>query len=53
LLATGGTAVGAAELIRLSGGEVAGFSFTCKLSFLGGREKLDKFSKTSHALSIF
>jgi adenine phosphoribosyltransferase len=53
LLATGGTAVGAAELIKLSGGEMAGFSFIVELSFLGGREKLDQFSKTSHALSIF
>lgn len=40
LLATGGTAVAAAELIRKIGGEVVGYSFLVELSFLKGREKL-------------
>lgn len=40
LLATGGTAAGAAELVRAQGGTVAGFSFLIELSFLNGAEKL-------------
>lgn len=40
ILATGGTAVAAAELVGAEGGEVVGFSFIAELSFLGGREKL-------------
>ncbi len=44
LLATGGTAAAAAELIRLQGGVVAGFSFLIELSFLNGVEKLSRFN---------
>jgi adenine phosphoribosyltransferase len=44
LLATGGTAAAAAELIRRQGGEVAGFSFLIELSFLHGVEKLSRFN---------
>jgi len=40
LLATGGTAAAAAELIRKLGGEVAGAAFALELSFLNGRSKL-------------
>ncbi|HLD83234.1 MAG TPA: adenine phosphoribosyltransferase [archaeon] len=40
LIATGGTAGAAAQLIEKLGGEVAGFSFLVELSFLKGREKL-------------
>ncbi|MEZ4807594.1 MAG: adenine phosphoribosyltransferase [Flavobacteriales bacterium] len=40
LLATGGTAVAAAELVRMQGGTVSGFSFLIELAFLAGREKL-------------
>ena len=40
LLATGGTAKAAAELIKMSGGNVAGFSFLVELSFLNGQEAL-------------
>ena len=40
LLATGGTAMAAAELIRKSGGVVSGFSFLIELGFLKGRENL-------------
>ncbi len=42
LLATGGTAVAAAELVKLAGSEVAAFSFIINLSFLNGEEKLKK-----------
>ncbi len=44
LLATGGSAEAAAELIVKSGGEVAGFNFLVSLDFLNGEEKLKKFS---------
>lgn len=44
LLATGGTAAAAAELIRLQGGVVAGFSFLIELSFLNGVETLSRFN---------
>ena len=43
LLATGGTAACAAELVRVQGGTVAGFSFLIELSFLNGAEKLRPF----------
>ena len=40
LLATGGTALAAAELIETLGGIVVGFSFVVNLSEIGGQEKL-------------
>jgi adenine phosphoribosyltransferase len=40
LLATGGTAGAAVQLIRQLGGEVAGAAFAVELSFLNGRAKL-------------
>ncbi|CAM2067537.1 adenine phosphoribosyltransferase [Sulfidibacter corallicola] len=40
LLATGGTAAAAGELIAKIGGIVSGFSFVIELDFLEGREKL-------------
>jgi adenine phosphoribosyltransferase len=40
LLATGGTAKAAAELVRRQGGYVVAFAFVVELAFLGGREKL-------------
>jgi len=40
LLATGGTAAAATELIRKLGGEIAGAAFAVELSFLRGRQKL-------------
>jgi adenine phosphoribosyltransferase len=43
LLATGGTAQGAANLIQKRGGKVVGLGFVIELGFLKGREKLAKF----------
>ena len=43
LLATGGTAMAAAELIRMQQGEVAGFSFLIELSFLNGVQRLERY----------
>ena len=40
LLATGGTAWAACELVRLSGGSVVAASFVVELTFLGGRQRL-------------
>ena len=40
LLATGGTALAASELVQEMGGRVAGFSFVVGLGFLNGRERI-------------
>lgn len=44
LLATGGTAAAAAELITRQGGLIAGFEFVINLAFLEGSKNLTKFS---------
>jgi len=44
LLATGGTAVAASELVQRQGGIVSGYAFVVNLSFLEGEEKLKPFS---------
>ncbi|MBK6341078.1 MAG: adenine phosphoribosyltransferase [Flavobacteriales bacterium] len=44
LLATGGTATAAAELVRMQGGTLAGFSFLIELSFLHGMRKLESYN---------
>ena len=41
LLATGGTASAAADLIRKAGGNLIGFGFLVELLNLGGRKRLD------------
>jgi adenine phosphoribosyltransferase len=43
LLATGGTAQAAAQMVRNVGGQVAGIGFVIELSFLNGRRKLDGY----------
>ncbi|NPA34656.1 MAG: adenine phosphoribosyltransferase [Chlorobi bacterium] len=45
LLATGGTAEAAAQLVQKLGGQVAGFLFLVELDFLAGREILAKYSE--------
>lgn len=45
LLATGGSAGAAAELIRKCGGEIAGFNFLVELDFLKGKDNLKQFSE--------
>lgn len=42
LLATGGTAAAAGDLVRKLGGDVAGFSFLINLSFLPGARNLEE-----------
>lgn len=53
LLATGGSANAAAELINKCGGEIAGFNFLVNLSFLNGEEKLNKHSSNIVNLARF
>jgi adenine phosphoribosyltransferase len=43
LLATGGTAAAAAQLVQSLGGNVAGFGFMIELEFLKGRDKLRQY----------
>jgi adenine phosphoribosyltransferase len=45
LLATGGSAAAAAELIKMCGGKVFGFNFLVSLDFLNGKEKLIQYSE--------
>jgi len=44
VLATGGTAAAAAELVKAEGGQVAGFAFIVELSFLSGKEKITAYT---------
>lgn len=50
LLATGGTAGAAAQLVLKQGGEVAAFSFVVELSFLNGADPLKEFAAPLHSL---
>ncbi len=43
LLATGGTAIAAAQLIEMEHGKVAGFSFVVELEALGGNKLLQSY----------
>lgn len=45
LLATGGSASAAGELVKKCGGEIAGFNFLVGLKFLNGEEKLAKYTQ--------
>ena len=53
LIATGGSAVAAAELIENSGGTVAGFSFLVEISDLKGRDRLNRFSQNIVSLITY
>ncbi|MGB0551794.1 MAG: adenine phosphoribosyltransferase [Alphaproteobacteria bacterium] len=53
LLATGGTAAAAVELIRDVGGVVAGASFIVELTFLPGRAKLDALQVPASTLTAY
>jgi len=53
LLATGGSADAAAELVRKCGGEVAGFNFLVGLSFLKGDKRLNYHSENISSLVTF
>lgn len=53
LLATGGSADAAAELVKKCGGEVAGFNFLVGLSFLAGDKRLNNHSENISNLVTF
>jgi len=53
LLATGGTAAAAAELILKQGGEVAGFSFLVELEFLAGKKVLEHYTSNIYSLVTY
>lgn len=44
LLATGGTAAAASELVKMLGGKIAGFAFILELSALNGKKHLKQYS---------
>lgn len=53
LLATGGTAKAAAELIKMQKAKVSGFSFVVELDFLNGQDELKKYSENIISLVHF
>ena len=53
LLATGGTACAASELIYQLGAKVTAFTFVISLDFLNGKEKLKKYSKSIISLKKY
>jgi len=53
LIATGGTAVAAAQLVEELGGKVAGFSFIIELTDLHGAERLRKMGYKVNSLVTF
>ena len=53
LIATGGTACAAIQLIREAGGEVTGASFVIDLPNLGGRKKLEQIDVSVRTLVEF
>lgn len=53
LLATGGTAAAASELIQAQGATVAGYAFLINLSFLRGDDKLKPYSTNSVQLVTY
>lgn len=53
LLATGGTAIATAELIKKSGSEVVGFSFIVELTFLNGQKLLKPYTENIQSLVTY
>lgn len=53
VLATGGTALASAALIRRAGGNVLGCSVVLELGFLGGRKRLDEAGLPVHSLVAY
>ncbi len=53
LLATGGTALAAASLVKKAGGTVIGAGFVIDLPEIGGRQKLEASGLEVHALIAF
>ena len=53
LLATGGTAEAAAQLVKQQGANVSGFNFVVGLEFLNGKQKLNIHSKNITCLAQY
>ena len=53
LLATGGTACAAAELVQGLGANVSGFAFVVILDFLNGKEKIKRYSENIVSLKDY
>lgn len=53
LLATGGSAEAAAELVAKCGGKIVGFNFLVGLTFLDGESKLKRFSENITTLASY
>lgn len=53
LLATGGTALAAAELVKMNKGEVYGFNFLIELAFLSGKKRLAAYSENTLSLATY
>lgn len=53
LLATGGTALAAANLVEQLGGTVAGFAFIVELSSLGGNRLLESKGYPIHSMVVY
>ncbi|MDX2196673.1 MAG: adenine phosphoribosyltransferase [Cytophagales bacterium] len=53
LLATGGTASAASELIKIQNATVAGYIFLVELTFLEGRERLSKYGSPIVSLASY
>ncbi|CAN5210782.1 adenine phosphoribosyltransferase [soil metagenome] len=53
LLATGGTACAAAELIKMKDGKISGFSFVVEIGFLEGASKLKAYSENIISLVTY
>jgi adenine phosphoribosyltransferase len=53
LLATGGTAAAAAELIKSQGASIEAFSFLVELSFLNGKDTLSKYGSQIKSLATY
>ena len=53
LLATGGTAAAASEIVKMQGAEVIGFSFLVILQFLNAEEKLKPYSENIIGLANY
>lgn len=53
LLATGGTARAAAELVDMQEAKVSGFAFLIELDFIGGRKHLEKHSSNIISLARY
>ncbi len=53
LLATGGTAIAASELVKQLGGNIAGYGFVIELGFLAGRKNLEKYSTEIYSTIMY